>query len=87
MFSFIPLTITAGAQDVDTRQQGPRVGRGAVSVFLWNRRPLCTNGQSHLELPGLKATFTYLSWEGGFGEAVAGHKQTKLIRWQLILDF
>lgn len=41
---------------------------------------LCTNDQSHLELPGLKSTFTYLSQQGGFEKAVVGHKQTKLIR-------
>lgn len=52
---------------MDTRHQGPQVGRGAVSVFLGNRSPLCTDGQSHLELPGLKATLTYRSWEGGLG--------------------
>lgn len=61
------------------------VGRGAVSGFPGNSS-LCTNDQSHLELPGLKSTFTYLSQQGGFEKAVVGHKQTKLIRWQLILD-
>lgn len=74
MLFSVPQTITTGAQDVDTRRQGPRLGQGTVSVRLQNRNPLCTNGQSHLELPGLKATFTYLSWEGGFGKAVVGHK-------------
>lgn len=44
------------------RQQGPPVGTGAVAGLLGNRRPLSTNDQSHLELPGLKSTF--LSFRG-----------------------
>lgn len=56
------------------RQQGPQMGAGAVSGFLGNRSPLHTNDRSHLELPALKSTFTYLSREGGFGKAVVGHK-------------
>lgn len=54
-------------------QQGPRVRTGAVSGLLGNGN-FCTNDQSHLELPGLKSTFTYLSREGGFGKAVVEHK-------------
>ena len=86
VFLLEPRTIITRAEDVAGWQQGPPVRRGAVLGFQGDIDVLWTNDQSHLELPGIKSTFTYLSLEGGFGKAVVEHKQTKLIRWQLILD-
>jgi hypothetical protein len=74
-----------GARAVDMNSGVSGRDRGSLYCGAENLSALIDQG--HLELLALKSTSTYLSWEGGFGKAIVGHRQTKLIRQQLILDF